>query len=87
MDRVTKAKIESLLYHLRGLPQGAGKQDVEELARRFQLDPLMVQRIAETEGFELDGVVGDSEASNPRSPTGILDIEDAPWMNEDDEDD
>ena len=40
MDRVTKAKIESLLYALRALPPGADPPDVNDLAAKYQLDPL-----------------------------------------------
>jgi hypothetical protein len=79
MDRVTKAKIESLQYALRALSPGAEPPDVNDLATKYQLDPLIVQRVAESEGVELRGTPGDgdAEASDPRSPTGILDLSEA----------
>lgn len=76
MDRVTRAKIESLQYALRALPPGTEPLDVNDLALKYQLDPLIVQRVAEAEGVELRGTQeeDDAEASDPRSPTGILDL-------------
>ena len=87
MDRVTKAKIESLQYGLRALGPGTEPPDVNDLALKYQLDPLIVQRVAEAEGVELRGTPGedDAEASDPRSPTGILDLDEAPWGRSKDE--
>ena len=72
-------KIESLQYALRALAPGAEPPNVNDLAVKYQLDPLIVQRVAESEGVELAGTPGedDAEASDPRSPTGILDLGEA----------
>ena len=87
MDRVTKAKIESLQYALRAIKPGEEPPDVNQLAQKYQLDPLIVQRVAEGEGVELQGSPGedDAEASDPRSPTGILDLSETPWGQSGDE--
>lgn len=61
MDRATRARVESLLHEVRSWPPGQIQSSVDDLARRFQLDPLMVHRLLETEGvlveetLELEG--------------------------------
>lgn len=45
---------------------------IAELARRYQLDPLMVHRLLETEGIEVDETMeldGDEDA--PRTDHGV----------------
>lgn len=55
MDSQTKAKIDSLLYELRTWDDAEDPPcSLQDLARRFQLDPLVVQRIAQSEGWDLD---------------------------------
>lgn len=54
MDRVTRAKVESLLHEIRSWKQGGTRLTLDELADRFQLDPLMIRRIAESEGVDFD---------------------------------
>jgi hypothetical protein len=57
VDRETKGKIDSLLYALRAWDPGEPPESVDDLAKRFQLDPLVVQRICEAEGLSWpDGV-------------------------------
>lgn len=53
MDRVTQAKIESLLYALRSWEDDAPRPHVQGLADRFKLDPMVVSRIAQAEGIEV----------------------------------
>lgn len=56
MDRQTKARIDSLLYELRSWDPGAPPPwTLNELAKKFQLDPMVVKRIAEAEGYILNG--------------------------------
>ncbi|MCR9165850.1 MAG: hypothetical protein ACE37F_10365 [Nannocystaceae bacterium] len=54
MDRVTRAKLDSLV-HLLASSGGRGLGSVQDVARRFQLDPLLVQRVAEEQGVSLEG--------------------------------
>lgn len=54
MDRVTRAKIESLLYALRSWEDDAPRPQVQGLADRYALDPMVVARIAQSEGIELE---------------------------------
>lgn len=54
VDGFTKAKIESLQRELRRWPEGEAQHDLATLARRFQLDPMMVRGIAQAEGFDLE---------------------------------
>ena len=55
MDRATKAKIDSLLYELRGHDAGEPMPSAEALAKRFHLDPMLVRRIAQSEGIRARG--------------------------------
>ncbi len=54
MDRVTRAKLESLVHQLK-TRGGEGLGSVEDIARRLQLDPMIVRRVAEQEGVTLGG--------------------------------
>lgn len=79
MDRATRAKIESLLYEVRSWAPGSPQADVEELARRYRLDPLVVQRLLESEGVEVDETLElEAEEDTPdggRRVTAILSVE------------
>jgi hypothetical protein len=63
MDRATRAKIDSLTYEIGTWGDGEARLTAEELAKRFQLDPLVVQRIMDSHGF----------GSSPREPEGTAD--------------
>lgn len=63
MDRVEKAKLESLIAELRSWPRGELRSDADGLARRYQLDPMIVKRVAEAHGVHLD-------RPKPPSPQG-----------------
>lgn len=54
MDRVTRAKLESLV-HLLKTSGGQGLGSVDAVARRLQLDPMIVLRVAEEQGVALEG--------------------------------
>lgn len=54
MDRVTRAKLDSLV-HLLKTSGGRGLGSVDDVARRFQLDPMIVFRVAEEQGVALEG--------------------------------
>lgn len=69
MDRVTRAQIDSLLYEVRGFP-GRAPWDVEALARRYNLDPMIVRGLLETEAV---AIVGDDEApADPNQATLVM---------------
>jgi hypothetical protein len=78
MDRATQARIESLLFEVRGWAEGTARPPLAELARRFRLDPLIVQRILESEGIEVEGAEATSAdaASSARPVTAVLNPED-----------
>ncbi len=70
MDRVSKAKVDSLLAELRSWPAGELRSDVESLARRFRLDPMIIRRIAQTEGVVLEP----ETAPSPRAAASATDF-------------
>jgi hypothetical protein len=61
VDRQTQAQINSLLRELREWTPGQPRLDVQALARRFRLDPMMVTRLAQAEGIPVD----DAEPASP----------------------
>lgn len=65
MDGMTRAKIASLRFTARRLSRSE-LNDLDELARRFQLDPLIVRRVLENEGI-LESRGG--SAASPKSTT------------------
>lgn len=73
MDRATKARIDSLVFALRARDRDE-LVPVEELARRYQLDPLLVHRLAQEEGLPV-AELAPPDSADPRSPTGVIDVE------------
>lgn len=58
MDRQTKAKIDSLLRELRSWdPSEPPPKTLSDVASQFQLDPMIVKRVAQSEGWTLNGDV------------------------------
>ncbi len=56
MKRQDRAKIDSLLHELRSWdPDEDVPEGLDELAVRFQLDPLVIKRLAQSEGWDLNG--------------------------------
>jgi hypothetical protein len=53
MDRVTRARIDSLLWEVRRFPDRA-PWSIHELGRRYCLDPMMVRGLLESEGIATD---------------------------------
>lgn len=74
MDRAAQAKIESLLYEVRHFP-GRAPWDVEVLARRYQLDPVVVRGLLETEDVPIVGIAADEEA-DPNGATQVMSQDD-----------
>ncbi len=75
MDRVTRAKLESLIHELRSRSVSE-LGSLHDVARRFQLDPLMVRRVAEGEGVTLDGADASAEpASDPNQSTQVMSLD------------
>ncbi len=80
LDRVTRAKIDSLLYEVRsGTTAGNGAKppgpwDPEALARRYQLDPMIVRALLETERVPLVDVPSEDEA-DPNGSTQVMSID------------
>lgn len=74
MDRVTRAKIESLQYELRRWDAKSPKLHLEELAARFKLDPMMVASIAQAEDVELETGFED-EAADPNQTTQVMSMD------------
>lgn len=73
MDRATKAKIESLLYEVRRFTDRA-PWDPEALARRFQLDPVVVRGLLETDGVAMVEVADQGDA-DPNSATQVMSLD------------
>ena len=72
MDRVNQARIESMLYRLRERNELVATVELIELARRYQLDPLVVQRVLESAG--LMAPHEEDEDGDFSSDTAILDL-------------
>lgn len=53
MRREDKARVASLLHFLRDGSE-SGRFGVDELSRRFRLDPMIVRRVCQAEGIESD---------------------------------
>lgn len=70
MDRSTRAKIDSMLYEVRAWPEGQAIADVDELARRFRLDPMIVARILEAEGMEVEETAEIDPEPKPKPGSG-----------------
>ena len=87
MDRVTRAKLDSLVHQLRVHGQGGAQAlgSVEALARRLQLDPMIVRRVAEQEGVTLGSDSGERgadpsaesavEAGDPNQSTQVMSLD------------
>jgi hypothetical protein len=75
MDRVEKAKLESLIAELRSWPPGERRSDAENLARRYRLDPMIVARVAEAEGIKFD-VSTPAPKTSSTSATDFISVED-----------
>jgi hypothetical protein len=74
MDRVTRAKIESMLYEVRNGAPPRGAWDAEELARRYQLDPMIVRALLESEQVLLGGPEPQDE-SDPNGSTQMMSLD------------
>lgn len=74
MVDVDRARIDALLHELRGVVPGEPFPTVEDLARRHALDPMIVKRIAEAEGFLLNNGDAVPSAIDPEADTGPVDV-------------
>ena len=74
MDRQARAQIESLLYEVRHFPARA-PWDVETLARRYHLDPVVVRGLLETEGVECIGI-DEGDDADPNGKTQVMNQDD-----------
>lgn len=75
MDRMTRAKVDSLVHHLRTCPKGE-LGSVDALARQLQLDPMIVRRIAEEHGVGLqDGSPSGSTQTDPNQSTQVMSLD------------
>jgi hypothetical protein len=74
MDRAARAKIDSLLYEVRRFPERA-PWDIEALARRYQLDPVIIRGLLETEGAAMLGD-DDDEGADPNGTTQVMSVDD-----------
>lgn len=75
---VTQAKINALLEELRSWPPGETKATLRQLAKQFDLDVFVVDRLARAEGFPVPaGVQGsEEEVEEPVDPNATtLDLD------------
>lgn len=76
MSEFDKARIDALLADLRRLdPDDDALPRIGELARKHQLDPMIVRRIAESEGFDLPNGDGIPDPVDETTSTGPIDVE------------
>ncbi len=72
MDRMTRAKVDSLVHQLRTCPTGE-LGSIDDLARKLQLDPMIVRRIAEEQGVSVrDGSGVESGETDPNQSTQVM---------------
>ncbi len=74
MDRVTRAKIESLIHEIRSWSPETDGGGLETLARRFQLDPMIVARVAEAEGVTFSDEP--EVEADPNQSTQVMSLDD-----------
>ena len=75
MDRMTRAKVDSLVHLLRTCP-GGELGSVDDLARKLQLDPMIVRRIAEEQGVGLqDGSGTAAGETDPNQSTQVMSLD------------
>jgi hypothetical protein len=71
-----KIRIDALLADLRKLdPDADDLPRLHELARKHQLDPMVVRRIAESEGFDLKNGDAVPEPVDETASTGPIDVD------------
>lgn len=75
VDSETKAKIDGLLRELRSWELDEPRYTVWELVEIFNLPPVVIQRIAFSEGFDL--AIGE-KAVDPNAITQSLEPKDVP---------
>ena len=65
-----------MLYEVRAWPEGKPLASVDELARRFRLDPMVVGRILEAEGLEVDETseIDPEPAEKGRRVTAVINL-------------
>ena len=80
MDRVTRAKLDSLVHMLAARGEGLGS--IEAVARRLQLDPMIVRRVAEEQGVDLPASEGAPSAettpihdADPNQSTQVMSLD------------
>lgn len=75
MDRMTRAKVDSLVHQLQTCPKGE-LGSVDALARKLQLDPMIVRRIAEEQGVGLlDGGPSGPAETDPNQSTQVMSLD------------
>lgn len=74
MDRVTRARIDSLLYEVRR-SRDRTSWSAEDLGRRYCLDPMIVRRLLEAEGIEVRQE-RDSTDPDPNQSTLVMNVDD-----------
>ena len=75
MDRMTRAKVDSLVHELRRCP-AEELPSIDDLARKLQLDPMIVRRIAEEQGVSLrDGHGAVSAEADPNGSTQVMSVD------------
>lgn len=72
---VDRERINALLRELRAGEPGDIAPSVHDLARRHQLDPMVVRRIAESEDVDLEDGDAVPEAVDEEAPTGPIDVD------------
>ena len=74
MDRVTRARIDSLLYEVRRFRDKDRTWSADELGRRYCLDPMMVRALLESEGIAMHA---DPETEDdPNQTTQVMNTDD-----------
>jgi len=76
MDRVTRARIDSLLFEVRRFPERAPWR-VHELGRRYCLDPMIVRGLLESEGVAIaaDRASEPEDEPNPNQETQVMHVD------------
>jgi hypothetical protein len=73
VEQGVRARIDSLVWLIRRWPRGAARAPLDDWARHFELDPLLVRRIVQAQGISLDDEAEETdEEVDPNQTTSVM---------------
>jgi hypothetical protein len=71
VEQGVRARIDSLVWLIRRWPKGAARAPLDDWARHFQLDPLLVRRLVQSQGLAL-GEEPEGDEVDPNQTTNVM---------------